>query len=72
MTAQVSIGGYMLPAGLTRARILLTISLMLQVRGLTAQEFKLLEVLADDASSSARTIILKLQELLFTTDCYTI
>jgi hypothetical protein len=63
MTAQVSIGG------LTRARILLTISLVLQVRGLTAQEFKLL---ADDASSSARTIILKLQELLFTTDCYAI
>jgi len=32
------------------------------VRGPTAQDFKLLEVLVDDLSSSARTTILKLQE----------
>jgi hypothetical protein len=62
MTAQVSIRGYMKPAGLTRARIFVTISLVLEVGGLTAQDLKLLEVLADDAASSARTIILKLQE----------
>jgi len=52
----------MKPEGLTRARIFVTISLVLEVRGLTAQDLKLLEVLADDAASSARTITLKLQE----------
>jgi hypothetical protein len=40
------------------------------VRGPTAQDFKLLEVLVDDLSSSARITILKLQEWLFTTDCF--
>ena len=33
---------------MTRARILVTISLVLQVRGLTALDFKHLEVLVDD------------------------
>jgi hypothetical protein len=47
---------------LTKARILVTTPLVLQVRELTAEDFKLLEVLADDTSSSARTRILRLQE----------